>query len=84
MSKPFQFEDDYDDMRPYVAVTVDVARALALLFKFKSIDGAHHKDWLLDQITHALCSDKYSEFVAYYRKDEDDSYAYEWDEGIPP
>lgn len=31
-----------------------VAKALEFIVKYGSIDGAHHKDWVLDQVTRAL------------------------------
>lgn len=62
------------------------ALALNVIFRFGSIDGAHHKTWVLDQVTRLLTGEKYEEFVDMSRgdTDEDGERDYEWDEGIAP
>lgn len=43
------------------------------------VDGAHHKQWVLDQVMRALLSEEgYRGFIAARRAD-----GYDWDEGIP-
>jgi len=60
-----------------------IEKALHLAYQYGTIDGAHHKQWLIDQMVRALTespetgegSPAYVEFVG------DDG---EWDEGIAP
>lgn len=53
-------------------------------------DGAHHKDWLIDQVVRGITGDKYADFVAAYEEpivysDKEDDYAQdEWETGIAP
>lgn len=62
--------------------------ALELIERFGGIDGAHHKQWVLDQIVRAITGDKYDEWVEEMRGEYDEvneMYEYcEWDEGIAP
>jgi len=59
-----------------------IEKALHLAYQYGTIDGAHHKQWLIDQMVRALTespetgegSPAYAEFVG-------DG---EWDEGIAP
>jgi hypothetical protein len=53
----------------------------ALAFRYAAIDGAHHKQWLIDQMVRVLLAEGYQGFVAEYNKDEDYD---DWDEGIAP
>ena len=55
-------------------------RALAVAFQYAGIDGAHHKDWCIDQMVRILAGAGYDEFVEMYSDDGE----YEWDEGIAP
>lgn len=57
---------------------------LDLLYRYKSVDGAHHKDWLLNQIARAALEDEYQAWIQKYKEGEDGPDTYEWDEGIPP
>jgi hypothetical protein len=59
-------------------------RAMDLMYKYKGIDGAHHKDWLLAQIARELLQNEYDEWVKNYKKGEDGPETYEWDEGVAP
>lgn len=54
-----------------------VVKCKELIMQYGGIDGAHHKDWVLDQCLRVLCDEsEYKEFVS----DPD----YTHDEGIPP
>lgn len=55
---------------------IDVA--LDLISDYGEIDGAHHKQWVLDQVVRALCedSDAYSAWVV--------ARGGTWDKGIAP
>lgn len=61
-------------------------RALEFVFEFGGIDGAHHKQWLIDQMVRALCGneEQYKIFVADYEAGEDGPHTYEWDTGVAP
>jgi hypothetical protein len=62
------------------AERIHLATELALCYGMT--DGAHHKQWVIDQMLRILLGDKYAEFVALDDGDEDE---YEpWDEGIAP
>lgn len=66
--------------------------ALSIAFNFGLFtDGAHHKQWAIDQIVRALLGEETTEIRAEYRLDltKVDSYAdlhavWGWDEGIAP
>ncbi len=59
-------------------------KALDLILRYGSIDGGHHKMWVLDQVVRALTGDKYDEWVVEAKAGEDGPETYEWDEGIAP
>lgn len=57
-------------------------KAARLIARYGMIDGAHHKQWLLDQVLRTiLTADEYSS----WREEMDSDPEYEpWDEGIAP
>ena len=59
-------------------------RALGLAFRYGGIDGAHHKDWVIDQMVRLLAGSGYDEFVKHATGGEDGPETYEWSEGIAP
>ena len=61
-------------------------RALELIWRYGGIDGAHHKQWLLDQLVRELLgSDRaYRSWVEAFEAGEDGPHTYEWDQGVPP
>lgn len=61
---------------------VRVAREIAR--DYGSIDGSHHKMWVIDQMVRALTGDDYAAWVAEHNDGEDGPDTYEWDEGIAP
>jgi len=66
-----------------------VDAALEVIEKYGGIDGAHHKQWVIDQVVRCLLGsdDKYQAWVEAMKGDyneEDEAYEYDWDEGIPP
>jgi hypothetical protein len=61
-----------------------VERALSLIADYGSIDGSHHKDWVLDQVVRILAGPDYSDFVAEVTKGEYGPNTYEWNVGIAP
>ncbi len=54
--------------------------ALALACCYARIDGAHHKDWVLDHMVRALTGPEYAAWVAEY--EEGGKYA--WETGTAP
>lgn len=60
--------------------------AVDLILQYGGIDGAHHKQWLLDQTLRILLQDQYEEIIKNYNsmKDENGELYGEWDEGIAP
>ena len=65
----------------HFALTRRINRALDVLKKSAMVDGAHHKQWALDQVARALNGDDYLNWVADYNSSKD----YEnWDEGTAP
>ncbi len=67
----------------------NVPLALEILFRWSQIDGAHHKDYAIDQILRALTGteENYEEFVKDFQGEYDeyeDEYDYPWSKGIAP
>lgn len=60
-----------------------VDAAIELIADYGWIDGAHHKQWVLDQLMRILSMD-YEKWVADFCDGEDGPDTYEWDEGIAP
>lgn len=63
-----------------------ISRALTLARQYGGVDGAHHKNWVIDQMVRALCGDQpnYNKFVADAKAGEDGPETYAWDCGIAP
>jgi hypothetical protein len=58
-----------------------IEEALGLILSYGGIDGAHHKQWTLDQVVQTLCTkEEYEAWLAVYEEDGE----YEWDRGIAP
>ena len=60
-----------------------IAIALHFINEYGGIDGAHHKQWVLDQVVRVL-ADNYNEWVKNHNAGEDGTNTYSWDEGIAP
>ena len=54
-------------------------RAAAIALEYGHIDGAHHKQWVIDQMLRLISGSAYKTLMAYC-----DSAGYEWDTGIAP
>ena len=67
-----------------VKVADNREQVLDLIIQYGGIDGAHHKQWLLDQIVRTLTGDAYENWVKEYQDGEDGPETYLWDEGIAP
>lgn len=74
-SKDNQSEPDQCDRR--------IEDALETIKNCGGIDGAHHKQWVLDQVVRILSND-YDEWVKDYEDGEDGPQTYLWNEGIAP
>ena len=64
-----------------------ITQALELVGRFGGIDGAHHKQWCLDQVVRALLGGDgapYRTWVASHEDGEDGPQTYEWITGIAP
>jgi hypothetical protein len=57
-----------------------IQKALAVIEKFSRCDGAHHKQWVIDQVVRPLTQDKYEEWVKQYEQRGE----FEWDKGKAP
>lgn len=57
-----------------------IEQAISLIYEYGGIDGAHHKQWLLDQVLRVLLGDEYAEWIEGYCEGDE----YEWDTGIAP
>lgn len=58
--------------------------ALSYAFSYGSIDGNHHKMWVIDQIVQSLTGDEYEKWIKEFQADEDGAETYIWDKGIAP
>lgn len=56
-----------------------LAEALALIDRFGGIDGAHHKQWVLDQVVRKLAGPLYDDWVRIRV-----AQGYSWDVGVAP
>ncbi|MEO0760114.1 MAG: hypothetical protein AAFY78_24960 [Cyanobacteria bacterium J06648_16] len=54
-----------------------IAEALKIIAAYGWIDGAHHKQWVLDQVIRVLAGEYYYEQIAT-------ADGAEWDQGIAP
>jgi hypothetical protein len=55
-----------------------ITAAVEIAFRYGTIDGSHHKMWVIDQMVRTLLGDGYQEWL-----DSADA-EYPWDEGIAP
>ena len=62
----------------------DLKEALELAFNYGGIDGAHHKQWVIDQMVRVLAREKYEELIKKYKYGEDGPETHSWDTGIAP
>lgn len=64
---------------------LQMKNAMDVITSYGNIDGAHHKDWVIDQVARHLLGDKYDAWVISLRGDlVDGEYEYEYEEGTPP
>jgi hypothetical protein len=62
-----------------------IAAALAVIHQYGGTDGAHHKQWVLDQVVRELTGPDYAEWIHRFEWPEHHDEALNaWDEGIAP
>jgi hypothetical protein len=84
--KPLQFAAGVD-IKEVVAFILDqsgIDRALEVIASYGSVDGDHHKAWVIDQVARKLTGDGYDAWVAGVKAGEDGPETYSWEVGIAP
>ena len=61
-----------------------IADAIEIAVQYGGIDGAHHKDWVIDQMVRKLAGDQYDRIVKEACDGEDGPETYAWEVGIAP
>ncbi len=64
--------------------TEKIKKAIDLAVQYGGIDGAHHKDWCIDQIVRILAGGDYEKIVKDACAGEDGANTYSWNCGIAP
>ena len=66
--------------------TKKIEAALEIIFIYGGVDGAHHKQWVLDQVVRQLKGDNYDDWVKHHNGpiDSNGKTEYMWNVGIPP
>jgi hypothetical protein len=95
MSK--RYESDKDDLEQVKEILekfpgimggnnagIRILWALNMIVRFGGIDGAHHKAWVLDQVTRILVKEDYESFVDWANEGEEGPDTYDWETGIGP
>lgn len=67
-----------------IKTVAGIALAVQIAERYAMIDGAHHKQWVIDQMIRAMLGEDYCRW-----RNEYDNYSYVegyqmWDEGITP
>lgn len=81
--------NDYDRKRMNADKRIEVA--LEFIMQYGGIDGAHHKQFALDQVVRILTNSTphadtygYMEWVRKYESGEDGPLTFEWYTGVAP
>ena len=61
-----------------------IANALGIIRECGGYDGAHHKEWVLDQVVRELTGDGYAQWVRETKAGVDGPDTYTYSEGIAP
>lgn len=75
-------KEELKDMVMKYASRID--NAIAMVVNFGGVDGAHHKDWTLDQTVRILAGKEYERIISEACDGEDGPDTYTWDVGIAP
>ncbi len=68
----------------YVKANKLILDSITMIVEWGGVDGAHHKDWTLDQTLRILAGDSYDAIVRKAMAGEDGSNTYSWEVGIAP
>jgi len=60
-----------------------IDKAMEVIERYGTIDGGHHKMWVIDQVVRYLVPD-YDEWVKEMKAGEDGPETYYWDIGVAP
>ena len=61
-----------------------IDQAIEIAVKYGSIDGDHHKAWVIDQMVRILAGDNYEQIVKDACDGKYGPDTYNWEVGIPP
>ncbi len=61
-----------------------ITSALKVASQYGGIDGAHHKEWVIDQMVRVLLGDRYESWVKVHNDGEDGANTYKWPVGVAP
>ena len=61
-----------------------IEKALAIARQSGSVDGDHHKAWVIDQMVRALIGEGYEDWVSTTKYGEDGIENYAWSKGTSP
>lgn len=64
--------------------TERVKKAIDFAVEWGGVDGAHHKDWCIDQMVRILAGDEYDNVVKNACAGKDGPDTFDWDCGIAP
>ncbi len=80
------FHEKYGEECPLYVVGAhdNVQKAIDIAIRFGGIDGAHHKDWVIDQIVRTLTGANYERIIKEACDGEDGPETYGWETGIAP
>ena len=72
------------DFEELCRVTTAKGKAIDLILDYGGIDGAHHKQWIIDQVLRLLAGVEYEDIIFNWQLGDDGEDTYEWDRGIAP
>lgn len=61
-----------------------INEAIELAVRYGGFDGAHHKDWVIDQMVRILAGERYEQIVLEACDGEDGPDTYSWEIGVAP
>lgn len=61
-----------------------IEAALAVAMAYGSIEGDHHRAWVIDQMVRVLTGERYPEWIAEHKAGDEGPDTYDWDIGIAP
>ncbi len=83
--KPYPFSGGFEaPLLKNVSLENRINNALSVIRQYGSVEGAHHKTWVIDQVVRALTGSEYKAFVAAVKAGFHGPNTHEWDVGIAP